>query len=156
MIINKLPIKNNYTKKATKKTYIIIHDTGNPSPGAGAYNHYLYFNGEDRQASAHYFVDDHNIIETVDPHLVAWHCGDGRGRYGITNTNSIGIEICINPESDYKMAKAQTIELIRFLMMTYNIPKKNVKRHYDASRKPCPATMAKDDWREWKDFWKRI
>ena len=25
-----------------------------------------------------------------------WHCGDGKNKYGITNANSLGIEICIN------------------------------------------------------------
>lgn len=156
MIINKLPITYNYSKRVSPKKYIVVHDTGNRRKGAGAYNHYIYFNAGDRQASAHYFVDQGNIIETVDPHLVAWHCGDGKGRYGITNSNSIGIEICVNEDSDFDLAKAQAIELIRFLMNTYNIPKENVIRHYDASRKICPASMAKDNWKEWKEFWERI
>ena len=156
MIINKMPIRYNVSYRINQKKYIVVHDTGNSNKGAGAINHYKYFNGGNRNASAHYFVDDRNIIETVDPNLVAWHCGDGRGRYGIYNSNSIGIEICINPESDYEMAKLQAVELIRFLMQTYNIKKENVVRHYDASRKICPRSMSGDNWAEWWEFYKMI
>ena len=156
MIINKMPIKNNYTEKIGKKQYIVIHDTQNYRIGAGALAHYKYFNARYRAASAHYFVDDKNIVETVDPHLIAWHVGDGKGRYGITNQNSIGIEICLNPDSRYETAKAQAIELIRFLMATYDIKKENVVRHYDASRKICPKSMAEYDWKAWKEFHKKI
>ncbi len=156
MIINKLPIRYNYSARINEKKYIVIHDTGNARPGAGALNHYRYFNGANRNASAHYFVDDSNIIETVDPNLVAWHCGDGKGRFKITNSNSIGIEICINPDSNWEIAKAQAIELIRFLMLTYNIDKSRVIRHYDASRKLCPGRMSRDNWREWNEFYNMI
>lgn len=156
MIINKMPIKNNFSKRINKLEYIVVHDTGNPRKGAGAKNHYFYFDRKYRGASAHYFVDDSNIIELIDPHLVAWHCGDGKGRFGIRNDNSIGVEICINEDSDYEMACKQAIELIRFLMIYYNIPKQNIVRHYDASRKICPATMAANNWEKWKNFYKKV
>ena len=156
MIINKLPIRYNYSRRLNEMRYIVVHDTGNPRRGAGALSHYRYFNGGYRAASAHFFVDDRNVVETVDPHLVSWHCGDGKGRYGITNSNSIGIEICINEDSDFEKAKAQARELIKFLCQTYRIPKKNVVRHYDASRKICPGRMARDNWKEWKEFWDSI
>lgn len=156
MIINKMPIKNNYSKRINKIEYIVVHDTGNTSKGAGAKNHYYYFDRDYRGASAHYFVDDSNIIELVDPHLVAWHCGDGRGKNGIRNDNSIGVEICINKDSDYEMALRQATELIRFLILYYHIPKKKVVRHFDASGKICPGTMSKDGWKLWKKFYENI
>lgn len=152
MIIDKRPIAFNYSKRVGSVKYIVVHDTGNMSEGAGALAHYKYFNGGDRQSSAHFFVDDHNIIETVEVALASWHCGDGHGAYGITNDNSIGIEICINPESNYIMAMAQARELIRFLMQTYSIPKSKVVRHYDASRKVCPRSMSANNWEQWKIF----
>lgn len=153
MNIRQLPIKYNFSeRKGTKVKYIVIHDTGNKKRGAGAYNHYLYFNGGDRNASAHYFVDSKEIIQTVPDHLSAWHTGDGKGRYGVTNANSIGIEICINPDSDYKKAVADTLELTRYLMDKHQIPPDNVIRHYDGSRKLCPASMAANNWQAWHEF----
>jgi len=155
-IIKKI-IKYNYSSRGdTKIKYIVIHDTGNPKRGAGANNHYLYFNGGDRKASAHYFVDDKGILQTVEDTNASWHCGDGKGVYGITNRNSIGIEICINEDSNIDIAQLRAIELIRHLMKEHNIPKENVVRHFDASRKICPRSMSDVGWRKWTLFYDLI
>ncbi|MDO5724965.1 MAG: peptidoglycan recognition family protein [Tissierellia bacterium] len=156
MIIDKRPIRYNFSKYREKIKYIVIHDTANKNKGANALAHYNYFNGGNRSASAHYFVDDKNIIETVEIALSAWHCGDGRGRFGITNSNSIGIEICVNEDSDFEMALAQTRELIRFLLHAYNLPKSRVVRHFDASRKICPKSLSDNNWELWHKFFKSI
>lgn len=152
MILEKLPIKYNHSTRRAAIKYIVIHDTGNTQMGAGAISHYHYFNGGDRQASAHFFVDEKGIVETVEVSRCAWHCGDGRSRFGINNQNSIGIEMCINPDSNFEKTKLHTLNLIRFLMYSYNIPKSNVVRHYDASRKICPRSMSSNNWQEWWIF----
>lgn len=157
MDITKRLIKYNYSSRlGTKIKYIVIHDTGNPKKGAGAINHYLYFNGGDRNASAHYFVDDKEIIQTVEDTSAAWHCGDGKGNYGIANRNSIGVEICINEDSRFDIAKENTIYLVRSLMEKHGIKKVNVVRHFDASRKICPKSMSEVGWREWTKFYDLI
>lgn len=153
MLINKCPIKHNVSSRhGVKPIFIVVHDTGNTSVGANARNHYNYFNTGNRNASAHYFVDDKEIVETVEVSLASWHCGDGRGRYGITNSNSIGIEMCVNSDSDFNKTMENTIRLIRFLMTVYNIPKKNVARHFDASRKICPRSLSENNWKSWWVF----
>ncbi|SHH53899.1 N-acetylmuramoyl-L-alanine amidase [Anaerosphaera aminiphila DSM 21120] len=153
MYIDKLPIKYNYSSRnGVVPKFIVVHDTGNKSSTADAHNHYKYFNGGNRNASAHYFVDDKGVVETVEVSLSAWHCGDGKGKYGITNSNSIGVELCINEGSDFEKTKSNALELIRFLMSTYNIGKNNVARHYDASRKNCPRSMSKNNWNDWWVF----
>ncbi len=154
MITKKL-IKYNFSKGNAPK-YIVIHDTGNKNKGADAEAHYKYFNGGNRNASAHYFVDDHETIQTVEHSNAAWHCGDGKGNYGITNYNSIGIEICINSDGDYDKAVQKTIELVRTLMKELNIPIEKVVRHYDASRKKCPGTMSSNNWEKWTWFINQI
>lgn len=153
MLINKCPIKFNYSSRYnTLPRFIVIHDTGNTSKGANALAHFKYFNSANRNASAHFFVDDNEIIETVEVSLASWHCGDGRGRYGITNRNSIGIEMCVNSDSDFEKTKENTLKLIRFLMEFYKIPWENVARHYDASRKICPRSMSSNNWSSWWSF----
>ncbi len=157
MEINKKIIKYNFSsRKGIKIKYIVVHDTGNTKVGSGAYNHYIYFNGGNRNASAHYFVDHKEIIQTVEDENSSWHCGDGKGIFGITNANSIGIEICINEDGDFSLAQEKTLELIRFLMNKYNIPKENIVRHFDASRKICPKSMSAIGWRGWILFYDRI
>lgn len=153
MILNKKLIHYNYSHRKNQKIrYLVIHDTGNPRPGADAIAHYRYFGGGNRQASAHYFVDDKGVVQIIEDAWAAWHCGDGRGRYGITNFNSIGIEICINQDGNYEKAVENTLTLTRELMVFYGISKDHVLRHYDASRKICPRSMSGNQWEKWKAF----
>lgn len=153
--IQKKLIKFNYSS-GNKPTYLVIHDTGNTGSGANALAHYNYFNGGDRQASAHYFVDSSNIIQTVEHSNASWHCGDGGGKYGITNYNSIGIEICINSDGNYSQAVSNAVELTKYLMNSLSIPANRVVRHYDASRKNCPGSMSANNWAAWNNFKSRI
>ena len=150
MKINENLVRYNFSsRQETKIEYIVIHDTGNTSKGADANAHFSFFNSADRQASAHYFVDDTQILRIIKDSDKAWHCGDGKGKYGITNENSIGIEMCINIDGDFSITLDKTIELTAYLMKKYNIPIKNVVRHYDASRKVCPNIMSKNNWALW-------
>ena len=153
MNINKNLIKYNFSsRKGVTIKYIVIHDTGNSNKGADADAHFRYFNGADRQSSAHYFVDDKQVLQLVEDNNASWHCGDGKGKYGVTNVNSIGIEICVNRDGNYKKAVETTIELTKYLMKLYNIPLENVVRHYDSSRKICPASMSANNWKAWDEF----
>lgn len=153
MNIEKRLIKYNFSSRNGQGIqYIVIHDTGNTGKGANADAHFNYFNGGNRNASANYFVDDKKILQVVDDANASWHCGDGGGKYGITNQNSIGIEICVNSDGDYNKAVANAIELTKFLMKKYNIPIGRVVRHYDASKKLCPASMSSNNWAKWQWF----
>ena len=152
--IQKKIIKYNYSNRNGRKIeYIVVHDTGNTGKGADVNAHFNFFNGADRQSSADYFVDDHSIGQFVEDWNYSWHCGDGKGRYGITNSNSIGIEICINSDGNYVQAVKNTAELVRFLMNKYNIDINHVVRHYDASRKSCPNQIIRGvDGITWDNF----
>ncbi|KEH93066.1 amidase [Clostridium botulinum C/D str. BKT12695] len=151
MNIEKHLIKYNFSRGNNIK-YIVIHDTGNTDRGANALAHYRYFNGGNRNSSAHYFIDSNRIVQTVEDWHISWHCGDGHGKYGISNYNSIGVEICVNSDSNYNEAVRKTIELVKYLMQKYNISSNRVVRHYDASRKCCPASMSANGWAKWNWF----
>jgi N-acetylmuramoyl-L-alanine amidase len=157
MNIEKKLIKYNFSSRNGQKiSYIVIHDTGNKNKGADAEAHYKYFSGGNRNASAHYFVDDKKVIQIIEDNNASWHCGDGRGKFGITNQNSIGIEICVNVDGNYEKAFKNAIELTKELMKKYNIPTERVVRHYDASRKLCPASMSIGNWAKWSEFKKLL
>lgn len=125
----------------TAYRYIVVHyvGSGTSAPGSARAN-CVYFAGGNRNASAHYFVDDAYIYEYADPRkYYTWHVGDGGGRYGITNSNSLGIEVCINGDRPYTDAELPRLRwLVQKLMAEYGIPAERVVRHYDASRKACP------------------
>ena len=133
--------------------YIVIHDTGNFSRGANANAHFEYFNNGSRGSSADFFVDDTQVLCVNNYYkYYTWHCGDGRGKYGVTNSNSVGVEFCVNAGSDRAETLKKTVRLVRELMNELSVPIERVVRHYDASRKNCPQSMSKNDWAEWFEF----
>ena len=143
--------KYNYSSRnGNSVKYIVLHYTGNK--GDTANNNAVYFNGGNRNASAHYFVDDNGIVQVVEEYNAAWAVGDGKGKYGITNQNSISIEMCCNSNGIIsEKTESNTVELVKYLQKKYNISNNNVVRHYDASRKVCPNWSA-DNWSRWTSF----
>lgn len=118
--------------------YIVDHYTGTD---ACAENNCKYFGGGNRNASADFFIDKNGTIWQFNANLnkyYSWHCGDGYGRYGITNANSIGIEV-VSAGAKFTEAQQESLRKLHlWLMDKYDIPASNVVRHYDASRKLCP------------------
>lgn len=137
--------------------FIVIHDTGNPGKGAGAMAHYRYLQGATRAGSAHYYVDDKEIIQTIGDSRVAWSVGDtwarkNRTRSDVTNYNSVSIELCINSDGNGAAAYKNMLELTKNLMRKFNIPADRVVRHFDASGKPCPGSWQANKWAKWWQF----
>lgn len=135
--------------------YIVLHYVG----GTGsAKNNVDYFYNGDRGASAHYFVDDNSIWQSVEDSHGSWSVGDGNGRNGITNTNSINIEMCCQNDSNLTISNQtenNTIELVQYLMSKYGIDINHVVRHYDASGKVCP-NWSYNNWSRWYNFKNKI
>ena len=118
--------------------YIVDHYTGTD---ACAENNCKYFGGGNRQASADFFIDKDGTTWQFNANLdkyYSWHCGDGYGRYGITNANSVGIEV-VSSGGKFTAAQQEALRKLHlWLMAKYGIPASRVVRHYDASRKLCP------------------
>lgn len=150
--IQKQFISYNRSSRSINPMYIVIHDTGDA--GATAQNEHDYFRGGNRGASADFFIDSNNIIQIIDTdNYYSWHCGDGHGTYGITNSNSLGIEMCLGSDGNpTDTTVTNTIDLVSYLMNKYNIGIDNVVRHYDASRKSCPGSFMANSWARWYDF----
>lgn len=150
-------IAHNHSLRRHAIEYIVIHDTGNTAKGADAEAHFRYFNSQNRNSSADIFVDDHAVWYVNDyTRFYTWHSGDGKGKYGIANQNSIGIELCINQDADKEKALDNLVIVVQRLMKELNIPVGRVVRHYDASRKCCPKSMAENGWSKWKEFQTKI
>ena len=154
MIINKRLSTTNVTLNANNPAYIIMHETDNTDRGAGAERHCrAQANGNLGDASVHYYVDDTGVYQAAEHKHATWNCGDGHNRYGINNRNTISIEICVNPDSDYNKAVDNAVELVRYLKNGYYSNCK-VVRHYDASRKNCPRRMIANGY--WNTFLERV
>ncbi|GKU31589.1 SH3 domain-containing protein [Clostridium folliculivorans] len=151
--VNKQLININYSQGINiLPKYIVIHDTDNRQFGANAMNNRNYFaNHPEAEASAHYTVDQSNIIQCLEDTWRGWHCGD---RYNpiINNSNTIAIELCVNPDNNFDKTLQNGIALTKYLMQKYNIPAENVVRHYDVTGKICPKMMIKDRPELWTYF----
>lgn len=105
------------------------------------------------------FVDDKQIIQAVEHNVQSWHNGKKYVSNPVVpqcnNSNSIGIEICVNKDGDYSKAVTHEVELTKKLMKELNIPADRVIRHYDSCGKQCPAKMLREP-KLWTDFKKAI
>lgn len=141
-------------RKNKSVKYIVIHYTGTD---ASAKNNCIYFGGANRDASADYFIDKDGSIFKFNGNCAnyySWHCGDGYGAYGITNANSIGIEI-VSSGAIFTNAQISALNnLVSAIMEDYGVSKQNVVRHYDASRKHCPLPYAGSSKKD--GLWKNL
>ena len=137
--------------------YLVMHYVGAVST---ARNNASYFKNTYRGASAHYFVDDNEVVQVVEDKDIAWHSGNEVYYCGARNSNSLSIEMCcyrmsngnLNITSD---TEARAVELAKELIKKYNIPIENVVRHYDVTHKNCPAPFVTDEER-WNNFKKKL
>ena len=120
-------------------TSITIHQTGNI--GASAKNNHNYMkninkNGS-RIASWHFTVGYDEIYQAQSTNYKTYHAGCTSG-----NNSSIGIEICMyNDKTKQVQAYKNAIELVKILMGYHKFSTSKVKRHYDWSKKHCPAWL---------------
>lgn len=160
-VIQKLADKSNYGKQRETSSikYIVVHYTGND--GDKSWNNANYFaTHSNLKASAHYFVDDNYIYQSVPDNYIAYSVGDkttGRLKKVANNSNTLNVELCDTEKNGvYNVTdttKTRAIELVAFLMYTYNISIDNVIRHYDITGKHCPSYWVDD--KKWESEFKQ-
>lgn len=144
--LHTLLTKVNYTPLTNKKNeWIVIHYTGNFNDKSKSNANYFY--SVNRNASAHYFVDEHDIYQVVKDSDKAWHVGRNYGKNNLfgrcTNMNSIGIEMCSTNGEIADATFDNTVALTKELMKKYNIPADHVVTHWMTCSKRCPG------WNGW-------
>ena len=127
--------------------WIVIHYTANTYQPDLAKNECAAFADHYVGASAHFFVDDNEVWQSVEMSDSAWHCGDNPpSRNGATNRNSIGIEMCVvyinGKYSISEKTAARTLDLVLCLLKMF--PAAKVCRHFDVTGKICPAPWVED------------
>ena len=148
---------DNYRAGRTQPVrYIVMHYTANN--GDTARNNCDYYHRVGGlQASAHYFVDEYGVMQSVREGDTAWHCG-ARAYWHpeCRNGNSIGIEMCSRKRADgsyYILPEtvANAATLAKGIMQRYGIDTEHVVRHYDVTGKRCPMPWV-DDPAQWAAF----
>jgi hypothetical protein len=119
------------------KIGVTIHETANQGQGAGAQAHAnLQSKGNVRSATWQWSADDTMVIQSFDNDVRCWHAGDGRGD---GNMNTVAIEICVNPDSDFVQAVHNAAELVHNLRAdgVGNL----LVQHNHWSGKDCPTWL---------------
>ena len=151
---------SNYTKGRKQNIqYIVVHYTANN--GDRAESNGKYFQQPNRNASAHYFVDENDVVQSVKDSDTAWHCGAKNYKHNkCRNDNSIGVEMCSEKDSSGQYyineeTQKKALEVVKWLMEKYGVPLENVLRHYDVTGKLCPEPFARNQV-QWLDFKGRL
>ena len=165
--INKIKVNSsipcnagNYQKSDSRKiSYIVMHYTANEKDSAQG--NAKYFSSGGRKASAHFFVDESNIYQTVGLKNIAWHCGAKNYFHPYCrNQNSAGIEMCTSGKHYVsKTTRENAAHLCAYLCKMTGISAADVDscvlRHFDVTHKNCPAQMVEQP-SEWMEFKKRV
>ena len=167
------------TKKAKRSNYgskrstsdidwAVAHYTGNDGDTDEANAN--YFANNNVGASAHYFIDDDSVTQSVPDTYIAWAVGsyglldqgspyadEGAKYWGkCTNTNSISFELCDTIDNNKlkcsKKTRANAAVFIAKKMYKYDIPISRLIRHFDVNGKLCPIYWVTDeeDWLKFK------
>ena len=150
-LLFKQAARGNYRPGRTQPVeYIVVHYTGNWSDTAK--NNADYFARTVTGTSAHYFVDEEAVWQSVREEDTAWHCGSSQPAHpACRNANSIGVEMCNSAGGVPPAVRDRTAALVRELMDKYGVPAECVLRHYDVTGKRCPAPWV-DSPGEWDKF----
>lgn len=169
------PPGTGYTKTRVDRApssikWIVVHYTGCEGSAAVLASSMARPN---RKAGTHFFVDENQIVQSINIGKIAWHIGDGRpvpayagydhakildlrGK-GCTNATSIAVDICATRASGAweHRGERRAAALVKELMRLYAILADRVVRHYDCTGKPCPRPFT-DDPARWEAFKKLL
>jgi hypothetical protein len=121
-----------------RPTFVTVHNTANPSPGADARMHGRYLKGADaraRQVSWHYTVDDQRVVQHLPDTEVGWHAGKNG------NAVSLGVEVCEHAGIDEPAAVERAARLVALLCRRHGITAPRVVTHQHWTGKDCPRVL---------------
>lgn len=127
----------------TDKQFIVVHNTGMPSP---ARNEISYMIRNYNEVSFHDAIDENEIVHGIPYERNAWASGDG---HGAGNMHGIHIEICRSTnenETLFVKAEENAAEYIAYLLKEYGWDITHVKKHQDFDGKYCPHKTLNWGW----------
>lgn len=141
----------NRPRKANTPRYLAVHWTANEGKGSDADNNARYFQRGERAASAHYCVDDHQIVRCIPENEVAYSVGANRytswaqQHIGYNpNSKVISVEMCVNSDGKFWQMYSNTAHLCADILKRHGWGVDKLIRHYDVTGKVCPAFFVGD------------
>lgn len=147
--INKGTIQFNHSFTPLEQIdYIVIHSTGVNNITALQFYDNLNNYVQEREASAHFYIDDENIVQAIATNLQAWHCGTKSPKINCTNANSIGVEIAQfdNPEKQQKAIENASKFVKEVLLAQF--PNAKIVAHRQIKPTLCPSILTDEQFTE--------
>lgn len=126
---------------------LVLHWTANRAPSATAINNRSYYNNGTSYASAHFNVDDSEIVQCLPLSEVGFHVGarrytefgeELREGYPSPNYTCIGVEMCVNTGADFEQTYLNTVQLFAELCMLTGLYVDKITTHHAITGKHCP------------------
>lgn len=141
-------------------SFLVSHDVGNPGTTAQGNANYFINSANEMEASAHYFVDDKNIICVIPEGEKSWHVRYVSPKdneiYGKDANNwALGIELCYGGAIDNKKAYQNYVELHAYLCQKYSLnPEQNITGHFvlDPVRRNDPLEAFRVIGKTWFEY----
>lgn len=108
--------------------YLVIHETANP--GASAWNHVLYWRGNDTYAVHHVMeLDGSTVYNTVPENRLCWHVGNGNGY-------TVGIELAhATNASDFAKQWSEAVKWAGDELRSRGWDTSRLLSHYEAAQR---------------------
>lgn len=138
-------VKQEYWHGTISPTQIVIHWTAEGATTSTAKKLRDNFNnGATSGNGAHFYIDDHETIQTAPTNQKLYHCNNENGI-------SIGIEMCVNAGGNWFEVERVTVNLVKQLKSEYSIT--TIKKHSACSGAStvCPYPYNGDN-RYWQSL----
>lgn len=142
-VYNEILEEDNIARTNIKRKikYIVIHETDNTRIGADAKSHSEFLKYSNTISTGwHYTVDSEKIYHHIPDSEVAYHAASRVG-----NWFGIGIELCVNEDSNFERTFENAIVLVAYLIKEYNLDINCIRTHHDFSGKDCPHIILKNN-----------
>lgn len=137
--------------KGNARKKVVVHGTDNYRTGADADAHArLQANGNSRSASWHWQVDCKEAVQSFEHIWQCWAAGTSKG-----NSEGIHVELCVNPDGDYKKTLQNAAALIAKILKDEKLSINDVVQHNYYSGKNCPREIRSGNI-PWSEFLKMI
>jgi hypothetical protein len=115
-------------------------------------NRNYFENHPQNKVSAHYVVDDRQVVQCLPEDEMGYHVGARRyqpralkelSRY--PNNCTIGVEICVNADADFSKTYRNAVALVADILRRHGWGVDRIWRHYDVTWKDCPRFFVDDE-----------
>lgn len=140
---------NQPNKPLNNVDYIVIHSTGCKNITAMQFYNNLNSRVQKREASAHFFIDDQNVVQAIATNLQSWSVGCKEPKIPCTNENSISVEITefTDPEKQ-QLAIDNAVSFVKNVLVK-QFPDAQIVAHRMISRTLCPSVLTDEQFKEY-------